>query len=123
MLLYGLSGDICHISLKSGCKKCVKTIKQRQHIHKTACNAGDPVATHRVRSQGDPAPTAGAELGLAVGTQIPAAVRKFGLAADAAGGRVVPVSGRARRHRGLPDHRLPVAGQLLLDTSGGETDI
>lgn len=74
--------------------------------------------SYRVRSQGHSPPTAGAELGLTVRTQAPAAVCKLGLVADAAGGRVVPVNGRASRHRGLPDNRLPVAGQLLLDSSG-----
>lgn len=73
--------------------------------------------TYRVGPEGDSPPTAGAELGLAVRTQVPTAVRKLGLVADSAGGSVVAVSRRGRG-RGLPDHRLPVAGQLVLDTSG-----
>ncbi len=73
--------------------------------------------SYLVGSQGDSPPTAGTELGLAVRTQVSTAICELGLVADAAGWRVVPVNGRARRHRGLPDHRLPVAGQLLLDTS------
>lgn len=76
--------------------------------------------SHRIGPQGDAAPAAGAELGLAVGAQVAAAVGELGLVADAAGGRVVPVDGGARRHRRLPDHRLPVAGQLLLDSSAGQ---
>lgn len=74
--------------------------------------------TYRVRSQGDSPPTTGTELGLAVRTQVPTTVCKFGLVADAAGRCIVPVSCRARWRCGLPDHRLPVAGQLMLDTSG-----
>lgn len=73
--------------------------------------------SYRVGSKEDSPPTAGTELGLAVRTQVPAAICELGLVADAAGWRVVPVD-RARCHRGLPDHRLPVAGQLLLDSSG-----
>lgn len=76
--------------------------------------------SHRIGPQGDAASAAGAELGLAVGAQVAAAVGELGLVADAAGGRVVPVDGGARRHRRLPDHRLPVAGQLLLDSSAGQ---
>lgn len=75
-------------------------------------------SSYRVGSQGDSPPTAGTELGLAVRTQVPAAVCELGLVADTAGRRVIPVDGRAGRHRGLPDHRLPVAGQLLLDSPG-----
>lgn len=76
--------------------------------------------SHRIGPQGDTAPAAGAELGLAVGAQVATAVGELGLVADAAGGGVVPVDGGARRHRRLPDHRLPVAGQLLLDSSVGQ---
>lgn len=76
------------------------------------------MSLYRVGSQGHSPTTAGAELGLAVRTQVPAAICKLRLVADAAGGRVVPVNGRTRRRRGLPDYRLPVAGQLLLDASG-----
>lgn len=86
------------------------------HWH-TVVNCHTPLS-YRVRSQGDSPPTAGTELGLAVRTQVPAAICELGLVADAACWRVVPVNGRACSHRGLPDHRLPVAGQLLLDTSG-----
>lgn len=73
--------------------------------------------SYRVGSQRDSPPTAGTELGLAVRAQIPAAICKLGLVADAAGWRVVPVNWTCRR-RGLPNNRLSVAGQLLLDASG-----
>lgn len=79
--------------------------------------AADLSSSHRVGPQRDSASAAGAELGLAVGAQVAAAVGKLGLMADAAGGCVVPVDGGAGRHRCLPDHCLPVAGQLLLDPS------
>lgn len=71
--------------------------------------------TYRVGPEGDSPPTAGTELGLAVRTQVPTTVCKLGLVADSAGGSVVTVN---RRRCGLPDHRLPVAGQLVLDPSG-----
>lgn len=64
---------------------------------------------YRVGSQGYSPPTAGAELGLAVRAQVPTAICKLGLVADAAGWRVIPVDSRTRRRRGLPDYRLPVA--------------
>lgn len=73
--------------------------------------------SYRVGPQGHSGPTSGAELGLAVRAQVPTAVCKLGLVADAAGRSVVPVNGRTCRRRGLSDHRLPVAGQLLLDAS------
>lgn len=72
---------------------------------------------YRVGSQRDSPPAAGTELGLAVRAQVPTAICELGLVADAAGWRVVPVNCRTRSRRGLPDNRLPVAGQLLLDPS------
>lgn len=117
-VLYVPHGDISCISLKSGCQNVWEPLKVAAAYSHDGVWPWCPLTTYRVRSQGDSAPAAGAELGLAVRTQIPTTVCKFGLAADAAGRCVIPVSGRARRHCGLPDHRLPVAGQLLLDASG-----
>ena len=74
---------------------------------------------YRIGSEGDSPPTAGTELGLAVRAQVPTAICKLGLVADAAGWRIIPVNGRTCRRCGLPDYRLPVAGQLLLDASAG----
>lgn len=79
--------------------------------------AADLSSSHRVGPEWDSASAAGAELGLAVGAQVAAAIGKLGLVADAAGGRVIPVDGGAGRHRRLSNHRLPVARQLLLDPS------
>lgn len=45
--------------------------------------------SHIVGAQRDPPSTASAEFGLAVGAEVAAAIGKLGLAADAAGGRVV----------------------------------
>lgn len=76
--------------------------------------------SHRVGPQRHPPPTASAKLGVAVRTQAPTAICKLGLVADSTGGCIIPMDGGARRCRGLPDHRLSVAGQLLLDASGRE---
>lgn len=71
--------------------------------------------SHIVRAQGDPASTAGAEFGLAVGAVVAAAVCKLGLAADSAGGRVVLLLGLLAPRLG-PDatHLLFVALKLLV---------
>jgi len=74
--------------------------------------------SYRVGSQGHSPPTASTELCLAIRTQVPTTICEFGLVADATGWCIVPMNSRARCRRGLPDHRLPVAGQLLLDASG-----
>lgn len=76
--------------------------------------------SHRVGPQRHPPPTASAKLGVAVRTQVPTAVCKLGLVADSTGGCIIAMDGGARRYRGLPDHRLSVAGQLLLDSPGRE---
>lgn len=71
--------------------------------------------SHIVGAQGDPASAAGAEFGLAVGAEVAAAVGKLGLAADAAGGRVVLLQGLlAPRLRPDATHLLFVALKLLV---------
>lgn len=82
--------------------------------------------SYTVGAQGHPPSAAGTKLGLAVRAEAATAVSKLGLVADATGGSVVPVltrGGLPARLLPHPPHRLPVAGQLLLDTSertGGE---
>lgn len=63
---------------------------------------------HRVGAQGHSPPTASTELCLTIGTQVPAAICKLGLMTNSTGGCVVSMD-RARRRRGLPDYRFPVA--------------
>lgn len=76
------------------------------------------VVTHVVGTQRNPSPAAGTELGLAVGADVAAAVRKLGLVADATGGRIVLGLARLlpclRAH--LPTHLLPIVGKLLVQT-------
>ena len=55
---------------------------------------------------------------MAVRAEVTTAVSELGLVADATGGGVVPGLG-ACAGCGLANHSLPVAAQLLLDTSGG----
>ena len=72
-----------------------------------------------VGAQRDPSPAAGAELGLAIGTDMATAVGKLGFVADAAGGRV---SLRLRRGFGLiPDllHLVLVHFKLLVQLPVG----
>lgn len=64
-------------------------LKIRENDHKI-------MLPYRVGSQRHSPSTAGAELGLAVRAQVPTAICKLGLVADAAGWRVVPVNGRTR---------------------------
>lgn len=85
--------------------------------NKSVLLSGGP---HRVGAQRHAAPTASAELGLTVRAQAPAAVSELGFVTDAAGGSVVSVNG-AGGCCGLPYDRLPVTGQLLLDSSGTDT--
>lgn len=76
------------------------------------------VVSHVVGAQGDPPAAASAEFGLAVGAEVSAAVGKLGLAADAAGGRVVFQLGRlAPRVRPDATHLLFVALELLVQCS------
>lgn len=48
--------------------------------------------SHRVGAQGHSSPTASAELGLAVRTQVPTSICKLGLVADATGWCIVPMN-------------------------------
>ena len=78
---------------------------------------------HFVGAQRNSSSAASAEFGLAVRAQVTAAVGKFGLVADAAGGRVVLLLALlAPRLRSDATHFLFVALKLLVQCSveGGE---
>lgn len=74
--------------------------------------------THTVGAQRDPSSTASTELGLAVRTEVPTAVGKLGLVANATGGCVVLVLALLPLLRLLryPPHLLLIAGKLLVHT-------
>lgn len=79
--------------------------------------------SHIVGAQRDPASAASAEFGLAIWAEVAAAIRKLGLAADTAGGRVVLLLGLlAPRLRPDATHLLFVALELLVQRSerGGQ---
>lgn len=109
-----------HCWIQSGRTESVNFLSKKQHLGGFYRAKVKVTFSHRVGPQRHPPPTASAELGVAVRAQVPTAICKLGLVADSTGGCIVPMDGRARRRRGLPNHRLPVAGQLLLDSSGKE---
>lgn len=77
--------------------------------------------SHIVGAQGDPAPAASTEFGLAVGAKVAAAVCKLGLAADTAGGCVILLLGLLTPClRSDATHLLFVALKLLVQCSGEE---
>lgn len=77
--------------------------------------------TYIVGAQGDPPPAAGAELGLAVGAEVAAAVGELGLPADSAGGGVVLLLRLLLPPRLHPNaaHFLFVALELLVERPEG----
>lgn len=74
--------------------------------------------TYTVGAQRDPSSTAGTELDLAVGTEVPTAVGKLGLVANATGGCIILVLALLSLLRFLryPPHLLLIAGKLLVHT-------